>query len=84
MLNCLHNGRSKVFDSHRRDFKGMGHPLGTGTLIEIDSLINLVVHFRNIYAQTSESYEIKVVNIIKIQISLYKLCSFILCLKPKF
>lgn len=69
MLNCLHNGRSKVFDSHRRDLFGTGHPLGTDTLIEIDSLINLVVHFRNIYAQTSESYEIKVVKIIKIQIS---------------
>lgn len=49
MLNCLHNGRSKVFDSHRRDLLGMAHPLGTGTLFEIDSLINLVVHFRNIY-----------------------------------
>ena len=69
MLNCLHNGRSKVFDSHRRDLLGMGDPLGTGTLIEIDSFINLVEHFRNIYAQTSENYEIKVVNVIKIQSS---------------
>lgn len=69
MLHCLHNGRSKVFDSHRRDLLGMGHPLGTGTLIEIDSLINLVEHVRNIYAQTSESYEIKVFSFIKIQSS---------------
>ena len=34
------NGRYKVFDSHRRSLLGMGHPLITCTLIEIDSVIN--------------------------------------------
>ena len=63
------NGRYKVFDSHRRDLLGMGHPLGTFTLIEIDSLMSLVQHFRVMYAQTSNTYEIKGVNIIKRQSS---------------
>ena len=37
----------------------MGLQLGTCTLIEIGSLMNLVQHFWNIYAQTSDTYEIK-------------------------
>ena len=49
------NGRYKVFDSHRRDLLGLGHPPGTFTLTEIDSLMKLVQHFRNIYAQTSDT-----------------------------
>ena len=57
----------RVFDSHRRDLLGMGLPLGTCTLIEIDSLVNLVQHFRNVHAQTSDTYEIKGVNIMKMQ-----------------
>ena len=43
----------------------MGHPFGTCTLIKIDSLMNLVQHFQN--AQTSDTYEIKHVNIMKMQ-----------------
>ena len=63
------NARYRVFDSHRRDLLGMGHPFGTCTLIEIDSLMNLVQHFWNMYAQKSETCEIKGVNIIKMQSS---------------
>ena len=39
------NERYKVFYSHRRDLLGIGHPLGTCTLIEIDSLMNLGATF---------------------------------------
>ena len=52
-IYCLPSGRYKVFYSHSRDLSGMGHPFGTCTLIEIDSLRNLVQHFQNI----SDSYE---------------------------
>ena len=38
------NERYKVFDSHRRDLLGMGHPLGTCALIEIDSLTNFGIY----------------------------------------
>ena len=41
------------FFIHRRDLLGMGHSYGTCTLIEKDSLMNLVQHFQNTYAQTS-------------------------------
>ena len=68
-LYCMPNGRYKVFDSHRRDLLGMGHPLGTFTLIEIDSFMNLMQHFRIMYAQTSNTYEIEGVNIIQMQSS---------------
>ena len=54
-----------VFDSDSRDLLGMGHPFGTCTLIEIDSLMNLVQYFQHIYAQTSDTYEVKGVNIIE-------------------
>ena len=50
--------RYKVFDSHNRDFLGLGHAFGTCTLIEIHSLMNLVQDFQTIYAQTSDSYDI--------------------------
>ena len=39
---CLPNGGYKVFDSRSRDLLGMAHPYGTCTLIEVDSLMNLV------------------------------------------
>ena len=65
----LPSGKYKVFDSHSRDLLGMGHPFGTCTLIEIDSLMSLVQHFQNIYAQTSDTYEIKGVKIIEMQSS---------------
>ena len=42
----------------------MGHPYGTSTLTEIDSLTNLVQYLRNTYAQTSNTYEIYVETII--------------------
>lgn len=41
----------------------MGHSYGTYTVIKIDSLMNLVQYFQNVYAQTSNTYEIKAVNI---------------------
>ena len=66
-IYCLPNERYKVFDSHSRDLLGMGNPFGTCTLIEIDSLMNLVPHFQNIYRQTSYTYEIKGVIIIEMQ-----------------
>ena len=48
-IYCLPNGRYKVSDSHSRDLLGMAHPYGTCTLIEIDSVMNLVQHFQNLY-----------------------------------
>ena len=65
-IYCLPNGGYKVFDSHSRDLFGMAHPYGTCTLVEIDSLGNLVQYFQNIYAE-SNTYEIKGVNIIEMQ-----------------
>ena len=44
----LPSGRYKVFDSHCRDLLSMGHPFGICTLIEIDSLMDLVQHNQNI------------------------------------
>ena len=66
-IYCLPNGRYKIFDSHSRDLLGMAHPYGTCTLIEIDSLMNLVQYFQNLYTHTSTTYEIKGVNIIEMQ-----------------
>ena len=65
-IYCLPNGGYKVFDSHSRDLFGMAHPYGTCTLVEIDSLMNLVQYFQNIYVE-SNTYEIKGVNIIEMQ-----------------
>ena len=45
----------------------MAHPYGECTLIEIDSLINLVQYFQNIYVERSNTYEIKGVNIVEMQ-----------------
>ena len=45
-IYCLPSGRYKVFYSHCRDSLSMGHPFGTCTLIEIDSLMDLVQHFQ--------------------------------------
>lgn len=64
-IYCLPNGGYKVLDSHSRDLFGMAHPYGACTLIERDSLMNLVQYFQNIYAQRSNTYEIKGVNIIE-------------------
>ena len=61
------NGGYKVFDSHSRDLFGMVHPYGACNLIEIDSLINLVQYFQNIYVERSNTYEIKGVNIVEMQ-----------------
>ena len=66
-IYCLPNGGYKVFDSHSRDLVGMAHPYGTCTLIEIDSLVHLVQYFQNLYSHTSNTYEIKGVNIIEVQ-----------------
>ena len=66
-IYCLPNGGYKVFDSHSRDLVGMAHPYGTCTLIEIDSLVNLVQYFQNLYSNTSNTYEIKGINIIEVQ-----------------
>ena len=66
-IYCLPNGGYKVFDSHSRDLFGMAHPYGACTLIEIDSLMNLVQYFQNIYVERSNTYEIKGVNIIEMQ-----------------
>ena len=45
----------------------MAHPYGTCTLIEIDSLMNLVQYFQNLYTHTCNTYEIRGVNIIAMQ-----------------
>ena len=66
-IYCLPDTGYKVFDSHNRDLLGMADPYGTCTLIEIDSLMNLVQYFQNLYTQTSNIYEIKGVNIIEMQ-----------------
>ena len=52
----------------------MGHSYGTRALIEIDSLMNLVQHFQNTYAQTSDIYEIKGGKIIKMQSNSGSIC----------
>lgn len=74
VIYCLPNGGYKVFYSHGRDLLGMGHSYGTCALIEIDSLMNLVQHFQNTYAQTSDIYEIKGGKIIKMQSNSGSIC----------
>ena len=68
-IYCIPNGRYKVFDSHGKDLLGMAHPLGTCTLIEIDSLNNLVQYFCAFFAETiNTTYELKGVSVCEMQI----------------
>ena len=63
-IYSLANGRYKIFDSHSKDLSGLTHPLGTCTLIEIDSLDNVVQYLHTFHAQTiNTTYEVKDVRI---------------------
>ena len=67
-IYTLPNGGYKIFDSHSKDLLGMTHPLGTCTLIEIDSLNNLVQYFHSFHSQTTNAtYEARGVRIHKMQ-----------------
>ena len=68
-IYSLPNDRCKIFNSHSKDLSGMTHPLSTCTLIEIDSLDNLVQYFQNFHAQTNNTtYEVKGLTIHEMQI----------------
>ena len=63
-IYSLPSGGYKIFDSRSKDLSGMTHPLGTCTLIEIDSLDNLVQYFHTFHAETTNTtYEAKGVSI---------------------
>ena len=63
-IYTLPNGRYKIFDSHSKDLLSMTHPLGTCSLIEIDSLYNLVQYFHSFHSQTTDAtYEARDVSI---------------------
>ena len=49
-IYSLANGRYKIFDSHSKDLSGLTHPLGTCTLIETDSLDNVVQYLHTFHA----------------------------------
>lgn len=84
VIYCLPNGGYKVFYSHSRDLLGMGHSYGTCALIEIDSLMNLVQHFQNTYAQTSDIYEIKGVRLLKCKATVEAFVIFHKLFAPNF
>ena len=55
-------GLLKIFDSHARDSFGMPHPHGTCVLLEVDSITNLVVYFKELY-RAGAIFEVKGVKI---------------------
>ena len=70
-IYCLPHdqGKYKVFDSHSKDLLGMTHPYGTCTLIEVDSLNDLVEYFNSFHASTTGiMYELKGVSVCQMEI----------------
>ena len=61
-IYCTADGKFKIFHSHARDSFGIPHPQGTCVLLEVNTLNELINHFKIVYQNAEVRFELTLLN----------------------